>query len=168
VKYACIARHVGEREVRLVCDVLEVSPSGYYASRQRSPCARAIADERLLLTVRIAHEKSGETYGTPRVQRELTDEGIHVGTKRVARLMRDDGLVGRAPRRRQPVTTDSVHDHPIARNLLDREFDVNGRTVRIRTADGKRQCWAMCKTCRYADGSKLTVVNGEQKSHGLP
>jgi len=111
-----------------MCDVLEVSPSGYYASRTRSPCARAIADERLLLNVRIAHESSGETYGAPRVQRELKDEGIHVGTKRVARLMRDEGLVGRAPRRRRPITTDSAHAHPIAPNLLNRQFDVHGVT----------------------------------------
>jgi transposase InsO family protein len=109
-----------------MCHVLTVSPSGYYASRKRSPCARAIADERLLLNVRIAHEKSGGTYGAPRVQRELQAEGIQVGTKRVARLMHEDGLVGRAPRRRRLTTTDSTHPHPIAPNRLDRQFDVNG------------------------------------------
>lgn len=129
MKYACIARHVDEFDVRLMCQLLEVSPSGYYASRKRSPCARAIADERLMLNVRIAHEKSGGTYGAPRIQRELQDEDIHVGTKRVARLMRDDGLVGRTPRRRRPMTTDSTHDHPIAPNLLNRQFDVNGVAV---------------------------------------
>jgi putative transposase len=117
---------VDEFDVRLMCDVLGVSPSGYYASRQRSPCARAIADERLLLNVRIAHEKSGETYGAPRVQRELKEDGVSVGTKRVARLMRQDGLVGRAPRRTRPRTTDSAHAHPIAPNLLNRQFDVRG------------------------------------------
>jgi putative transposase len=126
VKYACIARHEAEHRVRLMCDVLEVSPSGYYASRKRSPCARAIADERLLLNVRVAHTQSGETYGAPRVHRDLRDEGILVGKKRVARLMRADGLVGRAPRRTRPRTTDSAHSHPIAPNLLDRQFDVNG------------------------------------------
>jgi transposase InsO family protein len=120
---------VDEFEVRLMCEVLEVSPSGYYASRKRSPCARAIADERLLLNVRIAHEQSGRTYGAPRVQRELKDDGIDVGTKRVARLMREDGLVGRAPRRKRPLTTDSAHAHPIAPNLLERQFDVNGVTL---------------------------------------
>ena len=129
MKYACMARHVDEYDVRLMSEVLEVSPSGYYASRKRSPCARAIADERLLLNVRIAHEQSGRTYGAPRVQRELKGDGIAVGTKRVARLMREDGLVGRAPRRKRPLTTDSAHAHPIAPNLLDRQFDVNGVTL---------------------------------------
>jgi len=126
VKYACMARHVDEYDVRLMSEVLEVSPSGYYAWRKRPPSERAIADERLLLNIRIAHAKSDGDYGAPRVQRELKDDGLHVGTKRVARLMRQDGLKGRAPRRRRPRTTDSAHDHPIAPNLLARQFDVNG------------------------------------------
>lgn len=129
MRYACIARHKGEHDVRLMCAVLEVSPAGYYASRKRSPCARAIADERLLLNVRIAHAKSGGTYGAPRVQRELKEDGIHVGTKRVARVMREDGLRGRAPRRRRVATTDSTHAHPIAPNRLDRQFDGNGMAL---------------------------------------
>jgi len=126
VRYACIARHQAEHDVRLMCQVLEVSPSGYYASRQRSPCLRAIADERLMLNVRVAFEQSGRTYGAPRVQRDLQDGGLHIGTKRVARLMREEGLVGRAPRQRRVTTTDSTHTHPIAPNRLDRQFDVTG------------------------------------------
>jgi transposase InsO family protein len=117
---------VDEYDVRLMCDVLDVAPSGYYAWRKRAPSARAIADERLLLNIRVAHAGSGETYGAPRVYRELRDDGIRIGRKRVARLMRADGLVGRAPRRRRCLTTDSAHDEPIAPNRLDRQFDVNG------------------------------------------
>lgn len=112
-----------------MCQVLEVSPSGFYASRKRSPCLRAIADERLLLNVRIAFQKSGRTYGAPRVQRELKAEGRHVGTKRVARLMREEGLVGRSPRRRRLATTDSAHPHPIAPNRLARRFGVTGVAI---------------------------------------
>lgn len=126
MRYACIARHVDEFDVRLMCPLLEVSPSGYYAWCKRPASERAIADERLLLNIRIAHLKSDGDYGAPRVQRELKDDGIYVGIKRVARLMREDGLKGRAPRRPRPRTTDSAHDHPIAPNLLARQFDVNG------------------------------------------
>ena len=129
MKYACMARHRDEYEVRLMSEVLEVSPSGFYAWRRRAPSARALADERLLLNVRIAHTKSRGSYGAPRIQRELQAEGIGVGTKRVARLMRAEGLRGRAPRRRRPVTTMSSHSDPIAPNLLNRQFDVHG--VRI-------------------------------------
>jgi putative transposase len=126
VKYACITRHRGEFKLRLMCRVLEVSPSGYYAWRTRSPCLHAIADERLMLNVRIAFETNGGQYGAPRIHGELHDAGIHVGKKRVARLMRAAGLVGRRLRARSVSTTDSNHAHPVAPNLLDRRFDVNG------------------------------------------
>jgi putative transposase len=126
VKYACITRHRGEYPVRLMCQVLEVAPSGYYQWRRRSPSAHAIADERLLLNVRVAFQTSDETYGAPRVHRALRGQGVRVGKKRVARLMREEGLVARPPRRRGVATTDSSHAHPIAPNLLGRQFDVNG------------------------------------------
>jgi putative transposase len=121
-----MARHLGEYRVRLMCEVLDVSPSGFYAWRKRPPSERALADERLLLQIRLSHEQSDGTYGAPRVHRDLKDVGLPVGKKRVARLMREDDLVGRAPRRRGVATTDSAHDEPIAPNRLDRQFDVNG------------------------------------------
>lgn len=125
MRYACITRHWREFALRLMCRVLEVSPSGYYAWRKRSPSAHAIADERLMLNVRIAFTRSHKTYGSPRVHQELRAEGTRVAKKRVARLMREDGLVARR-RKRGVRTTDSTHSHPIAPNRLDRQFDVNG------------------------------------------
>jgi transposase InsO family protein len=109
-----------------MCRVLEVSPSGYYAWLKRPPSWHALIDEVLMAHVRIAHHESGETYGAPRVQRELWAEGLPVSTKRVARLMRSDGLVARQPKRRRVSTTNSNHGDPIAPNLLARQFDVNG------------------------------------------
>jgi putative transposase len=135
VRYACIARHRGEYPVRLMCGVLEVGTAGFYAWSKRSPCERAIADERLMLNVRISHLRSKGTYGAPRIHQDLRAEGTRVGKKRVARLMKRDGLQARRPRR-WTRTTDSAHPHPIAPNLLERQFDVNG--VRQRDATGKR------------------------------
>ena len=129
MKYACITLYQREFPVRLMCRVLEVAPSGYYAWRKQPTCAHAIADERLLLHVRGAHGTSGGRYGAPRVHRELRAAGLRVGQKRVARLMRTDGLVGTPARRRAPRTTDSTHAFPIAPNLLARRFavdDANG------------------------------------------
>ncbi len=126
MRYAVITRHRREFEVRLMCRVLEVSPSGYYAWLKRPPSWHALIDEVLMAHVRIAHHESGKTYGAPRVQRELWAEGLPVSTKRVARLMRSDGLVARQPKRRRVSTTNSNHDDPIAPNLLARQFDVNG------------------------------------------
>jgi putative transposase len=109
-----------------MCRVVGVSPAGFYAWRRRAPSAHAIADERLMLNIRVAHERSDETYGAPRVHRELRADGIRVGKKRVARLMRADGLAGQPPKRRGVRTTDSTHGYPVAPNGLGRQFDVNG------------------------------------------
>lgn len=109
-----------------MCRVLDVAPSGYYAWRTRTtPCARQLADERLLLNIRRSHHASAETYGAPRVLEDLRELGLRVGQKRVARLMRHDGLAARRPRKFVR-TTDPVHAHPLAPNLLARAFDVNG------------------------------------------
>jgi transposase InsO family protein len=122
VKYACIARHQGEFDVRLMCRVLAVSASGFYAAQRRAPSARAVRDQYLRLQVRTAHERSDRTYGAPRVHEELKAHGHHVARKRVARLMREDGLLVHRRRRRVVRTTNSAHSYPVAPNLLERRF----------------------------------------------
>ncbi len=126
MRYAVITRDRGEFQVRLMCRVLEVSPSGYYASLKRPPSWHALIDEVLMARLRMIHRESGDTYGAPRVHRELQAEGLPASPKRVARLMREDGLVARPRQRPRVSTTESNHDHPIAPNLLARAFDVNG------------------------------------------
>ena len=126
MKYACIARHRGEYPVRLMCRVLEVSPAGFYVWRSRAPSARAQTDALVLRRVRDAYDASGQTYGAPRIHHDLQHEGLRVGKKRVARLMRTDGLVVRARRRAWVHTTDSAHGYPLAANLLKRQFAVPG------------------------------------------
>lgn len=123
MKYACIARHRGEFPVRLMCRVLAVSAAGFYAAQRRALSARAERDAALRLEVRVTHAKSRCRYGAPRVHAELRARGERVGKKRVARLMREEGLVGRRPRR-WVRTTDSRHADPIAPNVLDRQFAV--------------------------------------------
>jgi putative transposase len=126
VRYACIARHQGEYPLRLLCAGVDVSPAGYHAWRKRTtPSQRALADEILMARVRVSFRRSRGTYGAPRIHADLRAEGRRVGKKRVARLMRQDGLRGRRKKRRV-VTTNSAHTHPIAPNRLDRQFDVNG------------------------------------------
>ena len=129
MRYAVIARHRREFPLRLMCRVLEVSVSGFYAYRQRPPSWRALMDEVLMAHVRIAFDESGETYGAPRVWRDLQEAGLPTSKKRVARLMREDGLVARRPKRRRVVTTNSNHDDPIAPNLVRRQFEVNGIAI---------------------------------------
>ena len=122
-KYAAITAHRPRFPVRLMCQALDVSVGGYYASRQRPPSARAQADERLRVEVRAAHATSRGRYGSPRVYEELKAAGIATSEKRVARLMREDGLVARRPRR-FVLTTDSAHAEPVAPNRLARRFDL--------------------------------------------
>ena len=112
-----------------MCRVLEVSVAGFYAYLKRPPSWRAVIDELLMAHVRIAFAESGETYGAPRVLQELRAAGLPTSTKRVARLMRQEGLVARPRKRRRVVTTDSNHRDPIAPNLLARQFDVNGIAI---------------------------------------
>jgi putative transposase len=121
VKYACIAQHTDEFSVGLMCRMLGVSRSGFYAWCSREPSVRAIADDVLLAHVRLAHLESDRTYGAPRVHEELREQGHRVGKNRVARLMREDGLVARRPRSTVR-TTDSAHGEPIAPNLVARQF----------------------------------------------
>lgn len=121
-KYAAIATHGDRYPVRLMRDVLDVSVSGFYDAEARKsapPSAHAIADERLRVHVRAAHAASHRRYGAPRVERELRANGISTASKRVARLMREEQLVARAPTR-VVHTTDSAHAEPIAPNLLAR------------------------------------------------
>jgi putative transposase len=126
-KYAAIHAHRDRFPVRLMCTALAVSVGGYYAAerrRQGMPTARTTADGRLLVAVRAAHAASQRRYGAPRVHQELRATGTRVAKKRVARLMRADGLAARRAPRRRPVTTDSGHGEPVAPNTLARRFAV--------------------------------------------
>jgi len=109
--------------VRLMCRVLGVSPSAFYASLSRSPSRRSQANEQLKPIIREVFLESRATYGSPRVHFELNHHGHVVGRHRVARLMRAMDLTARL-RRRKRRTTYSEHDLPVAENLLDRRFEV--------------------------------------------
>ena len=107
--------------VRALCRVVGASPSGFYAWLRRGSGARGRDDGSLARQIAAIVEASRRTYGSPRVHAELRAQGVRVGRKRVARLMREGGL-GVTSRRRVPRTTDSRHDRPVAPNLLERRF----------------------------------------------
>lgn len=123
MKYACIQRHRREFPLGLMCRVLAVARSGYYAWARRAPSRRTYIDQQLSTAIRAVHAASRRTYGSPRVQAELVAQGWRCGRHRVARLMRTAGLTGHR-RRRWRVTTDSRHGHPVATNTLARQFAV--------------------------------------------
>ena len=121
MKFAFIAAEKAQHPVAVLCSVLGVSSSGFYAWRKRPPSQRAKRDARLAVEVRLAHKRGRGTYGSPRVHRELKAHGHRVGKKRVERLMRQEGIQGRQKRRFRR-TTDSNHTQPVAANVLARNF----------------------------------------------
>jgi putative transposase len=108
--------------IALMARVLGVSKAGYYAWLHRPPSAHARADAVLLKRVRTVHAASRETYGAPRVHAELRAGGKAHSRKRIARLMREAGLVGASRRRAGPVTTQRDKEARPAPDLVDRDF----------------------------------------------
>ena len=123
--------------VAAMARVLGVSKAGYYAWLHRAPSAHAIADTALLKRIRTVHVSSRQTYGAPRVHAELRARGERHGRKRIARLMREGGLVGASHRHGGPTTTRRDKEARPAPDLVDRDF----------TASGPNQLWVADITC---------------------
>jgi putative transposase len=119
----------GRHSVRRLCEALRVSQSGYYAWLLRPACQRDRQEAQILPRIRASFEASRQTYGSPRIHRDLREEGLTCSLKRVARIMREHGIAVR-PRRRHVVTTDSNHPLPVAPNLLERDFGAEEPNVR--------------------------------------
>jgi putative transposase len=107
--------------IRSVSRVLEVSPSGFYAWRKRPPSKREQEDKMLTQEIKKIHQKSKGTYGAPRIHAELAEQGLHVGRKRVARLMCAADLQG-VSRRKAPRTTQRRPEAQPAPDLVQRDF----------------------------------------------
>ena len=121
MKYAFILQSEVAFPVALMCRVLGVSSSGFYGWKTQPVSKRQERDAALRAKVHRAFESSRGTYGSPRVRAELRADGEAVSEKKVAKLMREEGLVARR-KKRFGATTDSKHDDPIAPNLVERNF----------------------------------------------
>ena len=122
MKFAFIHVEKAQYPVAVLCDVLDVSRRGFYASSTRPVAARTTEDARLAVEIRVVHKRLRGIYGSPRMHRELRAKGHRIGKKRIERLMRENGLQGRQKRRFRR-TTDSNHTQPIAPNVLQRDFE---------------------------------------------
>ena len=109
--------------IAAMCRRLGVSSSGYYAWRTRGPSARAREDAALTDRIKSFHKRSRGTYGAPRIHQDLAEEGIRVGPKRVARLMKAEGLQGVSRRKGTRTTIRKEGDRP-APDLVDRNYSV--------------------------------------------
>ena len=131
MRFQFIRVEKAKHDVALLCRTLEVSRQGFYAWLGRKPCQRKLTDEMLRRSIRREFADSGARYGAPRVQKALDAQGQCTSRKRVARLMRQEGLIARH-RRRFIHTTDSRHGFAVAPNLVNRNF----------APDGPNRVWA--------------------------
>jgi putative transposase len=116
-----VSANQADHGVAMMCRLLGVSTSGFYAWQARRPSARQESDAALLERIREIHKASHGTYGAPRIHAELSEQGFAVGRKRVARLMRAAGLAG-VSRRKWIVTTRRDRDARPAPDLVERDF----------------------------------------------
>lgn len=121
MRYQFIEQYKQEFPVVVMCRVLEVSESGFYAWRKRSACKRHREDAQLTQAIRQVFDQHQGRYGSPRICREIKDQGRKISRKRVARLMREAQLYAKRKHRRV-LTTRRDPSHPVAPNVLNREF----------------------------------------------
>jgi len=133
MRYERIEQHREDYPTRWMCSALEVSERGFQSWRGRPESERDRTDRRLLVAVRASYERSDRTYGSPRILKDLRETGCCCSVKRIARLMRANGLVA-VQRRRFRITTESGHHLPVQANLLRRDFAAE-RINRVWLAD---------------------------------
>jgi len=124
MRYQFIRMHEKAWPVTVMCRVLRVARSGYYAWRRRGEAARERQNRALTVEIKAIHSKSRKTYGSPRVHAELRRQGHCCSLNRVARLMKRAGLRSKVAKKFR-ATTDSNHSHPVADNLLKRDFSTS-------------------------------------------
>jgi transposase InsO family protein len=137
------AEKAGQGNVARTCAVLEVSRTAYYEWAAGELSRHRREDQELSRLIKEVHRGSRETYGSPRVHEELRRQGRSCGRKRVARLMREQGLVGRCPRRWKQTTVPDPGADVLAEDLLGRRFrpgEINavwaGDITYVRTWEG--------------------------------
>ena len=130
MKYVFVRDHRGAFPVGLMCRPQGVGSSGFYAWLKRPESPRCQKNRRLLMEIKAVHSKSRKTYGSPRIHAELNESGHACSRYRVARLMRQNGIVSKYKKKFR-VTTNSVHSYPVAENQLQRRFGVSK----------PNQCW---------------------------
>ncbi len=164
-------KHRSMFAVEKMCKAFKVSRSGYYNWLNRKPSARQANRQSILQLIREIHKESKERYGSPKITRELHRRGVQISRPRVAKLMKVAGIRSVVHRKFKVKTTDSNHNYPIAKNLLDRQFTPGAvakawvsdityirttqgwlyLTVVVDLADRKVIGWALSETMKTCD-----------------
>jgi putative transposase len=125
MKFRFIADHRETFRVGRMCRLLNVSRSGFYSWLRRPESRRSRENRALEDKIRVYHAASHGIYGSPKIHKDLTDDGIKCGKNRVARIMREAGIRSRI-KKKFKATTNSKHNLPVAPNLLNQDFTVKG------------------------------------------
>jgi transposase InsO family protein len=123
VKFAFVKEHRKVWPVGVICRVLGVARSGFYAWLKRAPSARHRRREELTVKIQAIHQDNRRVYGSPRIHQALAAGGEKVSENTVASIMRGNGICAKKKGKFTPRTTDSRHESPIAPNTLDRQFN---------------------------------------------
>jgi transposase InsO family protein len=168
MRFAFIAAEKARHSVAILFRCFRVTRSGFYAWLRRGLSARAQRDVVLRTKLLAFHAASHHRYGRPRVWKDLREDGEAVSEKRVGRLMREEGIQGKTPKRFTQ-TTDSQHADPIAANLLDRDFTAAapnqrwvGDTTEFVIGDGGAKLYLAAILdlfSRYVVGWAISAVN---------
>ena len=122
MRYQFIEDYRDQYPISQMCEVMQVSSSGYYHWRKRPISKRNQANKQLVVQIKAIHQASSCHYGNPRIYAELNDQGVRCDRHRVARLMRRHRIKGQHRQTKRPVTTDRNPTDPIYPNRLDRQF----------------------------------------------
>ena len=148
MKYAWMKKYQKEFEIELMCQLFDVSKSGYYASLKRAPSKRKVRRAEALIVIKNVHQESRETYGSPRVYQELKSQGFKLCENTIAKWMNQEGIRSKTSRKFVLKTTDSKHDYPVAKNVLNRDFK----------ADAPNQKWVVDITYVQTDEGWLFLA----------
>ena len=122
MRYAFIQQHRDQLPVALMCEVLKVSRSGFYSWQRRSPSATQRRRQQLTEQIHDIHYGSGRVLGSPKIYQELKAQGVGCNRKTVAKCMKTAGMRSKTVSAFRVITTDSNHSHPIAPNIVNRNF----------------------------------------------
>ena len=173
MRYRAIQEHDRRDPIRLMCRALTVSAAGYYAWCTRPESPRSADTRTLLSAIRVIHQESRETYGSPSIWDALIKQGHGVGEHRVARLMRQEGIRAKTVKKWR-ATTQSNHRLPVATNTLHRQFTVThpnrvwaGDLTYVWTTEGWLYLAVILdlysrRVIGWAMGHRLTVELAEQ------
>jgi transposase InsO family protein len=143
-----IQEHQDHFDIRLMCDLLEVSRQGYYDWIDRPTPASTLRQEAVVAAIRLAHLRSQCRYGSPNIHRDLLEQGIECCVNTVAKRMKEHGIQSVVHKKFRVTTTNSNHPHPVFENRLDRDF----------TATAPNQKWAADITYIHTDEGFLYLA----------